>query len=202
VKTLGALLGLVYPFVVFLGLQWLKPRTLALVVGLLFIARIMGRVRRAAGRHLSPLAGATALLAGFVGLAAWFDDGRYFKLLPVAVNAGLFMVFARTLRGGPSMVETLARVRHVNVPAEHLPYCHRVTVIWSAFFGLNALVILWLAMAASLTAWTLYTGLIAYLLAAALFAGEAVYRARRFGHRDEGLAGALVRWVRPRGPRA
>ena len=196
-KALSALIGLVYPFAIFLGLQWLSPRALALVIGLILLVRVVIRLRGRAWQHLAPLLRAAGLVGGLVGLAALFDDGRYFKLLPVMVNAGLCLAFARSLAHGPSMVETLARLHYSRVPDDHLPYCHRVTLVWSVFFALNALFILWLAAAASLEAWMLYTGLIAYLLAGALFVTEAVYRAWRFRHYEDGPGDAILRRIFP-----
>jgi uncharacterized membrane protein len=68
------------------------------------------------------------------------------------------------------------------------------------FFALNALVIVWLAAAASLDTRALYTGLFAYLLAAGVFAVEVVYRAWRFRDYAGGLVDAVLRRVFP--PRA
>lgn len=196
-NAFGALVGLSYPFAVFLGLQWLSPRVLAFVIGLVLLVRVVVRGRGRAWRHLSTLLGTAVLVGGLIGLAALLDDGRYFKLLPVVVNLGLFLGFARSLARGPSLVETLARLHYSRVPAEHLPYCYRVTIVWSVFFALNALFILWLAAAASLEAWTLYTGLIAYLLAGTLFVTEAVYRAWRFRHYEDGPGDAILRRIFP-----
>lgn len=196
-KGLTAFVTVAYPFVVFAGLHWLSPRMLAAVVGLFLLIRGIMRLRRLAWREVAPIVGGMATVAALVGLAALLDDGRYFKFVPVAVNVGLLVAFARTLIHGPSMVESLARLHYESVPAEHLPYCYRVTVIWSVFFALNALFTLWLAIAASLAAWTLYTGLVAYLLAGTLFAAEVIYRAWRFRHYGGGPVDAMLRRVFP-----
>src|SRR6185436_7648546 len=52
--------------------------------------------------------------------------------------------------------------------------------IWCLFFALNGSTALLLALAAPLAWWTLYNGLIAYLLIGALFATEWILRRRRF----------------------
>lgn len=196
-KALGALLGLVYPFAVFAGLSWLSPRTLAVLVGLVLAVRIVVRLRGQAWQRLAPLLGTAGVIGGLVGLAALFDDGRYFKLLPVAVNVALLVAFARTLVTGPPMIETLARLQHARLPDGHGPYCYRVTIVWSVFFALNALVTLWLAVAWSLSAWTLYTGLIAYLLIGTLFVTEMVYRAWKFRYYEDGWGESILRRIFP-----
>jgi len=196
-KALGTLLGLVYPLLVFAGLTWLSPRALAVLIGAVLLIRAIVKFRGTAWRRLSPLFGAAGIVAGLVALAALFDDGRYFQILPVVVNVGLLMSFARTLWSGPSMVETLARLHHRTLPSGGPAYCRRVTIVWCGFFAANAAVILWLALAASLETWTLYTGLLAYLLVGVLFAMEALYRAWRFRHYEDGLADAVLRRIFP-----
>jgi uncharacterized membrane protein len=197
VNALSALIGLLYPFVVFVGLRWVSARTIAVTLGMVLLGRLAIRLRRRRWSDLSPMLGSAAFLMGLVALAAFFDDGRYFTLVPVVVNVGLFLVFGRSLLRGPSMVEVLARLQYSRVPVEHLPYCYRVTVVWTAFFALNALIILWLAATASLQVWALYTGLIAYLLAGALLVSERTYRAWRFRRYGDGPADALLRRIFP-----
>jgi uncharacterized membrane protein len=64
-------------------------------------------------------------------------------------------------------------------PAE-VTYCRRVTVIWSVFFGCNALIILALAILAPVEWWTVYAGGIVYVLMGLVFATEYVIRKARF----------------------
>jgi uncharacterized membrane protein len=196
-KVLPALLGLLYPFLVFLGLAWLSARAVALVVGAALLLRYLVRLRDRPRWGQSPGLGVAAVILALVTLAALLDDGRYVMMVPVIVNAGLCLVFARSLVRGPSMAEVLARLRHAHLPVEHRPYCHRVTAVWAVYFAGNTLLIVWLAATASLEAWTVYTGLIAYLLAATLFGGERTYRAWRFRHYGAGPVDAILRRIFP-----
>jgi uncharacterized membrane protein len=188
---------MMYPFIVFLGLSWISARIVALAVGVALLVRWLVKLRDRSWRTLSPPLGVLVAVSSLIGMAAIFDDGRYVKMVPVVVNSGLFLVFARSLIRGPSMAELLARLHYPNLPAAHVPYCYRVTVVWTAFFAANGLLILWLAAAASLEAWTVYTGAIAYLLAGGLFAGERTYRAWRFRHYGDGPADAILRRIFP-----
>jgi uncharacterized membrane protein len=197
VKALGPIFTVLYPFVIFLGLRWLSPRTLAALVGTALLIRALVKFRRGAWQRLSPLLGAAALIGGLIGLAALFDDGRYFKVLPVVINVGFFLAFARTLVHGMPMVESFARLHHAQLPDGGVEYCRRVTAVWALFFALNAGFILWLAFTASVEAWTLYTGLLAYLLAAALFVGETLYRAWRFRYYEDGTVDMILRRIFP-----
>jgi uncharacterized membrane protein len=197
VKVLAVAIGIAYPFVVFLGLQWVSPRTLAAVVGLAVLARFVVQHRGGHWRSLAPLAGAAAVTGAFILVVAVLDDDRYLKALPVVVNIALFTVFARSLVAGPPMVERFARLQHDPLPPFAPPYCRRVTIVWCAFFALNALVILWLAVGASLTAWTIYTGVVAYVLAGTLFVAEVLYRAWRFRYYEDGAVDTVLRRIFP-----
>lgn len=185
-----------YPLLVYGGLHVLPPRFLALVLGGALLARELAGSRRGAAPLLLPI----ALLGGIFALALVFNEGRFFLFVPVLVNGALFVSFARTLSAGPSMVESLARRRFGHVPDEHLGYCRRVTEIWCAFFVANGALILWLALRAPLAYWTLYTGLIAYVLVGVLFAGEMTYRAWRFRRYQGDVTDALFRRVFPPKP--
>jgi uncharacterized membrane protein len=55
-------------------------------------------------------------------------------------------------------------------------YCRRVTLVWSIWLALNTAVSAGLALAGSLAAWTLWTGLIAYVVTGAIFGGEFMLR--------------------------
>ncbi|MCV5372773.1 hypothetical protein OFD18_31790, partial [Escherichia coli] len=54
-------------------------------------------------------------------------------------------------------------------------YTRKVTMVWYAFFTLNAAVALYTCFL-PVKIWTLYHGLISYLLAGGLFAGEWIVR--------------------------
>jgi uncharacterized membrane protein len=60
-----------------------------------------------------------------------------------------------------------------------------VTLAWCGFFLVNGTIAAWTALAAPLAWWTLYNGLLSYLLIAALFGAEwvarGVYRRRVAG---------------------
>jgi len=65
-----------------------------------------------------------------------------------------------------------------DLPPAAVRYTRQVTRVWVAFFAFNASVATGLALLAPLSWWTLYTGLIAYLLMGLLFAGEWLVRQR------------------------
>jgi uncharacterized membrane protein len=114
--------------------------------------------------------------------AVWANALLPLKLYPVFVNAALLGLFAYSLVVPPSMVERLARVGEPDLPPDAVGYTRQVTRIWCVFFALNGAIALWTALRASHAVWSLYNGVIAYILMGLLFAGEYCVR-RHFKRR-------------------
>ena len=107
---------------------------------------------------------------------SWFQQSVVgVKFYPVVVSVGLLSVFVWSLWFPPTVIERLARLREPDLPAAGVAYTRKVTIIWCGFFVVNALI-------ASATVyaedwvWTLYNGLISYLLMGLLLAGEWLFR--------------------------
>ena len=94
------------------------------------------------------------------------------KFYPVLVNATLLGVFIYSLMVPPSMVERLARIGSRTYRRRRSDYTRRVTQIWCVFFAINGAIALITTLWASAAVWTIYNGLIAYLLMGLLFAAE------------------------------
>lgn len=172
--------GLCYPLVVYAGLNLMRPATFAALAAVGVALHALLAWRRQATRSwdlVLPVA-AVAVVSLVAGV---LDEGRAFLFLPVAVNAVLLMIFGRTLRQERSMVEVLARLQGYDLAPERAPYCRAVTGVWCAFFAVNGSICLWLALYGTLAWWTFYTGFLAYVLVGALFLGEHLCRAWRFG---------------------
>ena len=103
-----------------------------------------------------------------------------FLFIPTIINFILLGVFARTLKAPPSVVEKFALVWVQNLSEDEILYCRKVTQVWCAFFAGNGSLAAGLAVYASLGIWTIYNGVIAYLLMGTLFASEFLYRHWRF----------------------
>lgn len=127
----------------------------------------------------------SALLAAFFALLLASGNAGSMYWYPVLVNALMFILFFASLFSGQSLIERLARLREPDLPREAIAYTRRVTQIWCAFFIINGGIAAALALAGAHRAWALYTGLIAYLLMAALFAGEYLVRRRIKKHHDK-----------------
>jgi uncharacterized membrane protein len=175
-NVLAAALTVVYPLVLWLGHGRVEPRVMAGLLLLVVALRLPGLRPHANARWLA--LGALALAA----LAMGANAALPLKLYPVLVNAGFLAVFAHSLAWPPSMVERLARVREPQLPPEAVAYTRRVTQVWCMFFALNGAVALGTALYASEAVWSLYNGIIAYVLMGILFAGEYLMRMRLKRH--------------------
>ncbi len=164
--------ALAYPLAVYYGLTTLGTRSVVLVLAALLIVSAIAK-----RRELSSLLWVAALLA----LTAFFNDHRFLLATPVLINAGLLATFSGSLRTQTPIVERFARMQVSDLSAEEVAYCRRVTQVWSAFFVLNGTIAGVLALAAPLSVWALYTGLVAYGLIGLLGGSEYVIRKRRFG---------------------
>jgi uncharacterized membrane protein len=177
VAAIPALVG--YPFALRALLLYTGPRLAAAVV-LVGLAVSFG-VRRAFGHEpLWPLAAQHALVGGAAVLALAEGKELALLLLPALVSLGLFAVFGTTLWHGPPLIERIARrVSGAGFREEMVPHCRQATIAWCVLFVVNAAVVVGLAVAAPLGWWTVYTGVLAYFLMVALFAGEYAVRTAR-----------------------
>lgn len=166
------LAGLLYPFAVYFGIEHLTPRHFALILALLWVGRSL----------LVPTAPATRLLTigalVFCALLAMLDEPALLRWYPVLVSLVMLACFGATLIVGPPLIERLARLREPDLPEHAVRYTRRVTQVWVGFFLFNASLAAALTLWAPLSWWTLYNGLIAYLLMGLLFAGELLVRRR------------------------
>ncbi|SCW53899.1 MULTISPECIES: hypothetical protein [unclassified Pseudomonas] len=170
---LGLLLvGLLYPFAVYFGMEHFAPWQFGLLLGSLWLARALLGTGGAGSRWMA----ATAIV--FCILLALFDSPLLLRWYPVLISAFMLGLFVLSLKYGPPMIERLARLREPQLPAKAVVYTRQVTVAWSVFFLCNGLLAAALTLWAPLSWWMLYTGLISYGLMGLLFAIEWLIRQR------------------------
>jgi uncharacterized membrane protein len=177
--ALAVLVTLLYPLAIWLGHGQLEPRWLALLLLLAAGARLPAMKLSGAARW--SVAGALALAA----CALWSNLLLPLKLYPVLVNAAFLLAFGYSLTTPVSMVERLARLREPELPAAAVAYTRRVTQLWCGFFLFNGACALVTALWMSEAVWSLYNGVVAYVLMGLLFGGE--FLARRHFRRQHQL---------------
>ncbi|AIY41889.1 hypothetical protein LT85_2731 [Collimonas arenae] len=168
--AVSVLVTLLYPLAIWLGHGRVEPRLLALLLVLAAATRLPSLKLKRSSRWW--LAGALLL----AGLAIWNNALLPLKLYPVLVNLGMLTVFAYSLYAPLSIIERMARLTDPALPAYGIVYTRRVTQVWCVFFIINGGLALVTALWASAAVWSLYNGLIAYVLMGFLFVGEYLVR--------------------------
>jgi uncharacterized membrane protein len=180
-KVLGGVLLVAYPLLVWFGLQNGSPRYLAAILLCVAAPVAAWRMRRSNRASLRGLAAVPLITVLGLVLSAALDAAGFLLVVPVLINALFLVVFASSLRqGSMPAVERFARLQEETLSPEQMAWCRLWTVIWSAFFVANGTTALVLAVAAPLSWWATYNGLIAYVLMGCLFAIEWTGRRRRF----------------------
>jgi uncharacterized membrane protein len=188
--------SLVYPFAVH-GLVRLDLAYVGALALFALSALLLGVAlfqRGTAGRLGALRHAGLAFVFSALATAAWFDRAGALLLYPIVVNLGLFAVFFVSLFRERTLIESLARLREPDLEAEKVRHCRYATWAWAGYFSFNAGVALALSIFAPLWMWTLYTGLVSYVLASLLGVAELVVRVRRFGRNS---AGPFSRWLLP-----
>jgi len=81
------------------------------------------------------------------------------------------------------MIERFARIREPDLSLGGQIYTRRVTQVWTGFLVANSAIAAATAVWGTVEQWTLWNGLISYLLMGGLFIGEIALR--RFVRRDK-----------------
>ncbi|OGB23133.1 MAG: hypothetical protein A3I66_09005 [Burkholderiales bacterium RIFCSPLOWO2_02_FULL_57_36] len=168
--VLTVFITLLYPLAIWLGHGQVEPRLLA---GILLLAALTRLPALKVSKMARWWMGGALLLAA---IAVWANAMLPLKLYPVLVSAVMLAVFGYTLVKPPSMVERFARMREPDLPPAAIGYTRRVTQVWCGFFAINGAIALSTALWASPAVWSIYNGVVSYLLMGLLFGGEFLTR--------------------------
>ena len=184
IAIVNAVLVILYPALVWLGLSYLGTRGVAVLVLALLVPSLALRLRKADRATFWSIVRVPIAMLALLVLGAVTDDPRFVLAMPVLVNAVLLLTFGETLRAGQtSLIERFARMQEKDLSQAKCAHCRRWTARWCVFFVLNGGTALALGLLAPLAWWAAYTGGIAYGLMGLMFAGE--YVARKATFRDD-----------------
>ncbi len=173
VLALGGI-GLAYPFLVYAALGRVPAGALAMVALALIGARL-SLTRGIVARSLAP----TMLAVLVVTAALAFVEASLAALAyPVLMSLGMAAAFGLSLRGGPTLVEIFASFTHPDPTPVAKAYMRKVTLVWCVFLLGNAAVSAVTVALGDMALWTLYNGLISYVLMGVLFGAEYLVRRR------------------------
>jgi uncharacterized membrane protein len=165
--------------------------------------------------------------AALVAIAVIWAAGRDIAWLPlyappVVISLGMAWTFGQTLKAGEvPLIERIVRLMHAQneqIDQDIPPYARRLTILWTALFvtlGLVNLalalfatpngVLLWLGVeppiAVSRHVWSLFANLLNYVILAAFFVIEYIYRRYRFPQQPYANMLDFIRRASAIGPR-
>ncbi|MBN2527369.1 MAG: hypothetical protein JXR76_13320 [Deltaproteobacteria bacterium] len=170
-----ASLFVAYPFLIYLGLTQFSPSIVSAFILTMLGARLFATRKMSLKKlkALLPLSVAATIPALF---SLIFNSAQVLLLMPTVVNATLFCTFGWTLLKGPSMIARFAAISEPVMTDRIHQYCRKVTVVWCLFFIVNGTIATYTAFCTSKEYWTLYNGLISYILIGVLLGTEFLIR--------------------------
>jgi uncharacterized membrane protein len=177
INCMTALVTVLYPLAVYFGSNYLEAWKIA---GGLIVLLIIKLATTYSENHWSrPLLMAGVLYFGFAVLS---NNPVSLRFYPALISGVLLVIFSWSLLSGPSLVERLARIQHPDLPPEGVIYTRHVTQVWCGFFIVNGAIALATSLWSSFEVWSLYNGLISYMLMGILLAGEYIVRMKTQKH--------------------
>jgi len=177
VKVIVVVLLLLYPLFIYfsISINYFSPAQLGLILIGLFAVRALFTRKNNKNARLQVIL--TVLIGGSLAGLTWiFNSVEYLKWYPVGLNIVFFLVFASSLISPPSIIEQIARTHRKDLPPSGVVYTRNVTIIWAAFFVINALISCWTVIYGTMEAWTLYNGLISYIIMGTILGLEVLLR--------------------------
>lgn len=160
-------LGILYPFALwFFPLDSLLP--LFILLGVLWILRaLMLRQREYVILGV--------LVCGVFLMYFIFKEKNWLYFYPIFINGALLFYFAYSLKG-EALITQFARRKKPHLSDFIIVYTRNLTKIWCGFFIGNILVTLGLIGLEDKFYWSLYCGVISYILMGILLVGEIIFR--------------------------
>jgi len=171
--VLAVLGGIAYPFIVYFTMD-LLPLWTFLFLGLMVLGLRLYGTRQKLNLKLWGF-GFLVVTVLFVLLYIKSELGAV-QAYPVIVSLSVASYFGFSLLFPPTAVERIARLTEPCLSPRGVAYTRRVTWIWLVFLLLNAAVSLSTILWGTMAQWTLWNGLVSYLLMGVLFIGEYIVR--------------------------
>ncbi len=169
-----------YPLIIFFGLKYFSIKSISLFLLVLFILRLI-IIRKT--DQVSVSIGCIGCVLMFLG---FFSANQLAVLLyPVMISFTLLVFFVVSILYPPTIIEKIARLTDKNFTEQAVPYTKKVTLVWSLFFFINGIIAAYTVYLADLKIWTLYNGLISYVIIGAIFLIEYIIRQKVKKHYGE-----------------
>lgn len=179
------LLFILYPFLIYLGLQEFQPRMLAFYLLIATAIRFVLTKNDTSGKSDAGMSLYWVATAALVIIVTFLTGSKFgLFLYPLLVNLAFFTFFTISLFHPPTVIERFARRQRPELPEHAIVYTRKVTQVWCVFFLLNGGVSV-ITIFHSEAWWMLYNGLISYILIGLMLGGEYLVRMRVMKRNNE-----------------
>ena len=182
-KVFFTAISVLYPLIVYCGLEYwgLSPRRLSIVLLALAFYHFLNFTQSKSHAERGRTAIFVVLIIVCALVAFCADNILFVKFYPVLVNLSLLAFFAFTLFHGETFAFRMACLADKSLmlsPSLNAVrrYCRKVTFSWCIFFSVNAFIALLTVFVGSDKIWSLYNGLISYILIGIVFTVEYLVR--------------------------
>ncbi len=117
------------------------------------------------------------ILMQIVILIVHYTKWHFVKLYPVVVNCFIFLVFFTSSFSKETVIQKFAKLTEPNIKPKALEYTRKLTYYWAIFTFFNFLISLWTVFLPQ-KIWSIYNGIISYILVGSFFAIEYFVRKR------------------------
>lgn len=107
-------------------------------------------------------------------------------LYPALINFLMLFVFANSLKD-EAIITKIAKMKNPSLDSSGIIYTRRLTKLWCYLFSFNGIVALALALFEEKIYWSVFCGIISYILVGILFSGEFLYRVLIFKRGSNGV---------------
>ena len=167
--------GLAYPFLVYFFMNDV-PAFLWVILGGLMLGVRLNMMKPIEGiKYLPHILIVMISLTIVISIA---DPNLSPKLYPIFMSLGAAFIFGISLLFPPTLVERIATLYEGPLPEKGIIYTRKVTILWTCVLILNAIISAWTALYSDLNIWTLWNGLLSYLMMGTVFAIEFLVRRR------------------------
>lgn len=170
--ALVAAIAAIYPFLIYFGLSQYGIRTLAICLLVVLSLRVLLWQQFSKQEKLALI----ILITVLCGIAAWLRSEAILRYYPVLMNLAFGSVFLLSLRTDQPLIERIMSLMIKDLPSRAIRYLRGLTLAWGIVLIINAIISFYTACCLSLQQWTIYNGVIAYVVFGLFALGELVYR--------------------------
>ena len=178
-----SIVGIAYPLVVYTGMQHMGVTGLATILLVFAAFRFF-----LTGKKTTLLWIAAGLICSFSLLIMALKSETLLRFYPVLVSVGVALAFLFSLWQDKTLIQRFAEMTGETITPVALRYMRLLTGWWVGLLLLNAVVASYTVFYTSLKTWTLYNGLVSYLIFGLFMILEWLYRQHYKRTREPGHA--------------